>query len=176
MSSMFPIVPGLLYSHKEGWCHWICPSFLHLQQSIHAWTPGLKKVSLLGILNLVKRGNVCCSDMQFLSFWIPPWWILRHRTLKIFLASPTLFCWELSAKVLWHSGLLQSLNPHSPKCVIRMNETHCKCAPVPVLTSLERQSLNTKSALILASLTPSPTVLTVHWELSLRIYFKDNIN
>ena len=173
---MFPTAPGLLTSHKEGRCHWICPSFLHLQQSICAWTPGLKKVSLLGILNLVKQGNVCCSDVQILSFWIPPWWKLRLRTLKIFLASPTLFYWDLSVQVLRHSGLLQSLNPHSPKCVIRMNETHYKRAPAPVLASLERQSLISKSALIPASLTPSPTILTVHWELSVRICLKDNIN
>ena len=94
-------------------------SFLHLQQSVRVLTPRLKKVSLLGILSLAKQGNVCCSNMQFLNLCIPPWWMLRHRTLKVFVASPTLFCWDRSVQVLQLSALLQSLNPHSPKCVLR---------------------------------------------------------
>jgi hypothetical protein len=34
------------------------------------------------------------------------------------------------------------------------------------------KNLTTKSAFIPASLTPSPSVLTVHWELSVRIILK----
>ena len=92
----------------QGYFRFMCLSFLRLQQSIYVWTHRLEKDSLFGILSFFKKGNVCCSNVQFLNLFIPPWWMPRHRILKIF------WFFELHFFVTFQCKISNTLNYSSP--------------------------------------------------------------
>ena len=91
--------------------HFMSLSFLRLQQSIYVWTYCLQKDSLFGILSFFKKGNVCCSNVQFLNVLIPPWWMPRYRKLKTFWFLELHFFVTFQCKF---SNTLNYLSPWNP--------------------------------------------------------------